>query len=150
MNWFLLLKTLHVLSAIIAAGANFTYGVWAARAKTQAAHTAFVLRGIKFIDDRVANPAYGVLLATGLIMTFTTYTITTRWILSGLIIYVVLAVLGVAVISPALKRQIAALDVEGPESTAYRSAEARIRGVGMFLGVMLVAVVFVMVYKPTF
>jgi uncharacterized membrane protein len=147
---FLLLKWLHVMSAIVAVGSNATYAVWSARAKTDPAQLGFVLRGIKVLDDRVANPAYGLLLVTGLIMAFTTYSIGTRWILTGLFIFVVMAVLGAGVYSPALKRQITTLDAEGAASSAYLAADARARGVGMFLGVLALFAVFVMVFKPTF
>ncbi len=150
MNWFLLLKSLHVLSAIVAVGSNITYGVWSALAKREPAHLPFALRGVKLLDDRVANPAYGVLLVTGLIMAFTTYRIGLTWILAGLGGYVVMAVLGVAVIGPALSAQITSLDAEGAASARYRAAEARVRGVGMFLGVLAVLVVFDMVVKPQF
>jgi uncharacterized membrane protein len=150
MNWFLLLKSLHVLSAIVAVGSNLTYGIWVAIAKGQPAHLSFALRGIKLLDDRVANPAYGVLLATGLIMAFTTYSITLTWILIGLGIYVVMAALGVGVIGPALTAQISALDRDGAASPRYVAAEARVRGIGMFLGVLAVIVVVVMVVKPQF
>lgn len=150
MNWFLVLKSLHVLSAIVAVGANFTYGVWSALAKGEPASLPFALRGIKLLDDRVANPAYGVLLATGLIMAFTTYSITLTWILIGLGMYVVMAVLGVAVIGPALTMQISVLERDGAASPRYAAADARVRGVGMFLGVMAVIVVVVMVVKPQF
>ena len=149
MNWFLLLKTLHVLSAIVAVGSNATYGIWSARARRQdTAQLGFALRGIKFIDDRMANPAYGVLLVTGLIMAFTTYAINRTWILTGLVIYAVMAGTAAIVYSPTLNRQIAALDSEGAESAAYRDADARARAVGIFLGVLAVSVVFVMVFKP--
>jgi uncharacterized membrane protein len=150
MTGFLLLKWLHVMSAIVAVGSNVTYAVWSVRAKTEAEHLGFALRGIKFLDDRVANPAYGLLLVTGLIMAFTTYSISTRWILGGLFIFVVMAVVAVTVYSPTLARQIKALDTEGAASAAYRAADARARGVGMFLGLLAVIAVFVMVFKPTF
>ncbi len=150
MSWFLLLKSLHVLSAIVAVGSNVTYGVWSALAKREPAHLPFALRGVKLLDNRVANPAYGVLLASGLIMAFTTYRITLAWILIGLGIYVVMAVLGVAVIGPALATQITVLDAEGAASARYAAAEARVRGVGMFLGVLALVVVVVMVVKPQF
>ncbi len=149
MSWFLLLKTLHVLSAITAMGANLTYGVWGARAARDREHLGFTLRGIQFLDQRVANPAYGVLLVTGLVMAVTTYTITTRWILTGIILYVVLAAAAGAMFTPTLRRQIGALDAEGADSVAYRAADARARGIGMFLGVLLVVAVVVMVVKPT-
>ena len=147
---FLLLKTIHVMSAIIAVGTNATYAVWSLRGKSDPEHLGFVLRGIKFLDDRVANPAYGVLLLTGLIMAFTQYTIGTRWIRTGLGLYVVMAGLATAVYSPTLKRQIERLDAEGPNGAGYLAADARARGVGLFLGVLALAVVFDMVFKPTF
>lgn len=106
MTGFLLLKWVHVMSAIVAVGSNVTYGVWGVRAKGEPEHLGFALRGLKFLDDRVANPAYGLLLVTGLIMAFTSYSITTRWILGGLVIFIVMAVLGRAVYTPTLVRQI--------------------------------------------
>ena len=145
---FLFLKSLHVLSAIVAVGSNATYGVWSTFGKRETPHLGVVLRGIKLVDDRMANPAYGVLLITGLIMAFTTYSITTTWILIGLGLFLVMAIGGVAGYSQLLKRQIATLDAEGPTSANYRAVDARARGVGIFLGVAAIAVVFVMVFKP--
>jgi uncharacterized membrane protein len=145
---FLLLKWLHVLSAILAVGSNATYGLWSARAGSDPAHLGFALRGIKFMDDRLANPAYGVLLVTGLIMAFTTYSITLTWILIGLGLYAVMAVLGAGVYSRTLNRQIKTLDAEGPSSPAFRALSARAAAVGIFLGVLAIAVVFDMVFKP--
>jgi uncharacterized membrane protein len=145
---FLLLKWLHVLSAILAVGSNATYGLWSARAGDDPAHLGFALRGIKFMDDRLANPAYGVLLVTGLIMAFTTYSITLTWILIGLGLYAVMAVLGAGVYSRTLSRQIKTLDAEGPSSPAFRALSARAAAVGIFLGVLAIAVVFDMVFKP--
>ena len=67
---YLLLKWLHVLAAIVALGANLTYGIWIAHASRHPEALSFTLRSIKLIDDRVANPAYGLLLVTGLLMVF--------------------------------------------------------------------------------
>lgn len=148
MDWFLLLKTLHVLSAITAMGANLTYAVWTVRAHQDEAHLVFALRGIKFLDDRIANPAYGVLLVTGLIMAFTRYSITTTWIITGLVIFVVVAALATVVFSPSLSRQIQSLDSGGTSSPTYQRARTTATGLGVFMAVLLVAVVFVMVFKP--
>jgi hypothetical protein len=52
--------------AIIAVGFNASYGTWLARAAREPEHQAHVLRGIKVLDDRFANPAYALLLVTGL------------------------------------------------------------------------------------
>ena len=148
MWWFLLLKTVHVLAAITAVGSNLTYGAWGARGSRDPQHLGFVLRGIKFIDDRIANPAYGLLLLTGLLMAFLVYSIGTTWILIGLGLFIVLAIGGGAGYSPTLKKQIDVLDCEGPESAEYKALDARATGIGMFLGVLAIAAVFVMVYKP--
>ena len=148
MNWFLLLKTLHVLSAIVAVGANATYGLWSVQGRRSGPNLGFALRGIKFVDERMANPAYGALLVTGLIMAFTSYDITRTWILIGLALFFVAAIGGGLIYSSTLKQQIALLDSKGAESPEYHAMDARARGAGIFLAVVLVAIVFVMVFKP--
>ena len=61
------LKFVHVFAAIVAVGTNVTYGVWFAMARRSPDNEMFALRGIKFLDDRVANPAYAVLLIAGIL-----------------------------------------------------------------------------------
>ncbi|MBV8445816.1 MAG: DUF2269 family protein [Candidatus Dormibacteraeota bacterium] len=148
--WYSLLLTIHILSAITAVGSNLTYGVWAARGTIESQHLAFVLRGIKFIDDRIANPAYGLLLATGVTMWLTTWPLGTRWIISGLILYALVAVLAITMISPALNKEIAAVETQGPTSHEALAYASRVRGVGIFVSVVVLAIVFVMVFKPAF
>ena len=68
---FQLIKFVHVLLAIVAVGFNASYGIWLARsANAPQATQSHVLRTIKFLDDRIANPAYGLLLLTGVLMIF--------------------------------------------------------------------------------
>lgn len=43
----------------------------------------FALRGIKFIDDYIANPCYGLLLVTGLALVFSGKWPWPRWILTA-------------------------------------------------------------------
>lgn len=147
MWWFLLLKTVHILSAITAVGANLTYGAWSAFGGREPEHLGFALRGIKLVDQRLANPAYGLLLVTGLLMAFLVYSIGTSWILIGLGIYVLLAVGGAAGYGPVLNRLIETVDREGA-SPAARALQARATGIGLFLTVLVIAAVFVMVFKP--
>lgn len=149
MTLFQILKWVHVLSAIIAVGANATYGIWLARASKDAAHLPFTLRTVKMIDDRMANPAYGVLLITGLAMVFTVpIPITTPWVLSGLILYGIVAVLGIFVFSPMFRQQIELAETEGPQSEAYQAVARRGRILGIVLAVIAVIIVFLMVAKP--
>lgn len=144
------LKFLHVLLAIVAIGFNASYGIWIARAARQPEHQPFALRGVKLLDDRFANPAYGLLLVTGLLLLWVgRIPPSTLWIALSLGLYGVLLVGGAGVYTPILKRQIAALDSEGPASEAFRRLSKRGMVVGIVLAAIVVAIVFLMVTKPT-
>ena len=91
---YLVVKYIHILSAIVAVGLNISYAVWILRAQRDPSHTGFALKGIKFLDDRVANPAYGVLLLSGIFMVILGPSkITTFWIDVALVPFAVPAVL---------------------------------------------------------
>ncbi len=149
MTLFTLLKWVHVLSAIVAVGTNATYGVWIVRATRTPAALPFALKTIKVLDDRLANPAYGLLLVTGLAMVFVLpFPITTPWILVALILYAIVFLLGILGYSPTLRRQIQLVESDGPQSDAYLSVARRGTILGIVLGVVAVAIVFLMVTKP--
>ena len=80
-----LLKFVHVLLAITAVGSNITYVAWNARGAMEPQHLSFALRGITFLDQRVANPAYGLLLITGLALV-----VVGKWGLKGWIVAVLI------------------------------------------------------------
>jgi uncharacterized membrane protein len=146
---YTIVKWVHVSMAIIAVGFNASYAVWLSRAAKAPDHQAYVLRGVKLLDDRFANPAYGVLLLTGLWMVaISPWEITTFWILTGLILYAITVVLAAAVYTPTLRKQIATLESEG-STEAYRRLATRSRITGIVLGVIVVGIVFLMVTKPT-
>lgn len=146
---YLLLKWLHVLAAIVAVGANITYGVWLALASRQPDALPFTLRGIKLIDDRLANPAYGLLLVTGLVMVFTgRLPLTTPWLLAALVLYGLVALIGLFGFTPALSRQIRLLDSEGVQSPGYRAAARRAITMGGILAVLVIVIIYLMVMKP--
>lgn len=149
-TWFEVVKFLHILMAIIAVGFNISYGIWLTRAAREDQHALHVLRGIKILDDRFANPAYALLLVTGIIMILISpFELVTFWILAALGIYAVLIVVGAAMYSPTLRRQIAVMETEGSGSAAYKRLAARGRTVGIVLGVLVLVIVFLMVTKPT-
>ena len=114
---YVVLKFIHILSAITAVGANITYGVWNARSQAEPAHLGFALKGVKFLDDRIANPAYGVLLLTGLLMIFIgSWSITSLWIILALLIAA--AIVGAAM-RLRRKRIRAAAAQPGTEGSVY-------------------------------
>jgi uncharacterized membrane protein len=147
---FQLTKFIHVLLAIVAVGFNASYGIWLARAaKAPQATQSHVLRTIKFIDDRFANPAYGLLLITGLFMAFSAGIPFSRlWIAAAVGLWVVLVFVGLGVYTPTLRDQIRVLEGEGPGSEEYQRLAARSRGVGIVLGIIVVVIVYLMVTKP--
>lgn len=150
MDLYVLLKYVHVLLAIVAVGFNASYGVWIGRAAREPAHLGHVLRGVKILDDRFANPAYGLLLVTGLAMVVVgRLPLSTTWIAAALALYALLLVLGFAVYTPTLRAEIAALERSGADSEEFRRLASRGRTLGITLAVVVVVIVFLMVTKPT-
>ena len=145
-----ILKWLHILAAITAVGANITYGMWINRAARRPELLPFTLGGIKQIDDRVANPAYGLLLITGLLMVFTARMplLRTPWLLTALALYGLLLLVGLLGYTPALKRQMQLLESLGPDSSEYQAAAGRGTLLGILSIVLAIAIVFLMVVKP--
>jgi uncharacterized membrane protein len=145
--WF---KTLHILFAIVAVGLNISYGIWQARAASSPEHTGFALRGIKFLEDRVANPSYAGLLVVGIILVLTgPYDFTTFWVAVAIGLYIFMGAVAILFYSPTLKRQIAAYEAGGAESAEFKALGARGRMIGILLGVTVVAIIVLMVVKPS-
>ncbi len=140
----------HVLLAIVAVGFNASYGIWLSRAGREPEHEGHVLRGIKLLDDRFANPAYGLLLVMGLLMVWVGHLdLTTFWIATSLGIYLFVALIAFAGYTPTLRRQIAVLQDGGPGSDEYRRLAGRGRAIGIVLAISVLVIVFLMVTKPT-
>lgn len=143
-------KFVHVTLAIVAFGFNLTYAVWIVRAARDPQHLPFVMRTIRLLDSRVANPAYGLLLLTGLFMVFTAgYPLTTFWIAAALVLYGAVLVLGLFVIAPNFRAQVRHLDGAGPASPEFRAAANMGRVWGIVVSVIVLTIVFLMVVKPT-
>ena len=150
MSLYLILKFLHVAMAIVAVGFNASYPIWFALAQREPAAARVILRGVKTLDDRFANPAYGLLLVLGLGMVFAGgIPLSTFWIAAALVLYVILVLVAVIGYSPTLKRQIAALESGGPTSAEYMQLNQRGNIIGIVLFVDVIVIVFLMVVKPT-
>jgi uncharacterized membrane protein len=140
----------HILAAIVAVGFNISYAVWIIRARRDPAHTAFALRGVKFMDDRIANPAYGVLLLSGLLLVVLGhYSITTLWIDIALILFVVLILVAALVYTPALREQVKLAEAGDTTSTAFTRLGTRGQIAGQALGAIVLVILVMMVFKPT-
>ena len=143
------LKTLHILFAIVAVGVNVTYGIWQARAGREPEHSGFALRGIKFLDDRVANPSYAGLLIVGILLVLLgPWEFTQFWIYAAIGLYLVMGAVAFFFYSPTLKRQIAAYEAGGAGTAEFAALGARARLVGIILAVIVVTIIVLMVVKP--
>jgi uncharacterized membrane protein len=150
LGWYEVIKFFHVLLAIVAVGFNATYGIWLARAARQPEHEAFTLRGVKLLDDRFANPAYALLLITGLLMVWIgDLDLTQFWLLAALVLYAIAVILGLLVYTPTLRNQIAVLESSGAASTEFQALSRRGTALGIVLAVDVIVIVFLMVTKPT-
>jgi uncharacterized membrane protein len=148
MSWYNLLKYVHVLLAITAAGGNFTYAVWNTRGAQEPEHLAFVLKGIQFIDRRVANPAYGLLLVTGLILVAAGQGGFRGWVIAALVLFALLIIVAVGFYSRLMNRQIQALESEGAGSSAYKQASGQAQIFGIISVLIVLIIIFMMVVKP--
>lgn len=146
----LIVRFIHILAAIVAVGFNISYAVWIIRARQNPEHTAFALKGVKFLDDRIANPSYGVLLLTGIAMVFLAgYSLTTFWIDISLVLFVLLIVVAVVFYTPSLRDQIKLVESGETSSAEFTRLAQRGQVAGQALGVIVLVILAMMVFKPT-
>jgi uncharacterized membrane protein len=150
MTLYTTIKFIHVVLAIVAIGSNVTYALWLRRAVAEPQHAGYVLRGIKGIDDRLATPAYILLLVTGITLLFVgDIPLTTFWILAALVLYAAVIVGGLLFYTPTLRGQASLAEAGRADSTEYRALARRgtVAGSGVLL--LVFAIEFLMVTKPT-
>lgn len=151
MDWYLPLKLVHVASAIVAVGANLTYFVWlgAMRGRPQPAQS-FALATISKVDRRLANPAYGILPLTGVIMVLISpLGFTTFWIAVAIGLYILVGVFAGGLFVPAFRRLTAIVNTEGSDAPGYAEAARRTTMRGLLTMLPVAGIIFLMVVKPT-
>ena len=132
-SWYLPLKLVHVLSAIVGVGTNVTYFVWLAAMKGRPqSEQSFALQTIRWLDSRLANPAYGILPLTGVIMIIVAdgVELTTFWIIAAIALYALVGVIAGAFFAPSLRRQTELVATGEVASGAYEAASRRTRTTG--------------------
>jgi uncharacterized membrane protein len=143
-----LLKIVHIVAAIVALGSNVTYGVWLRHAGLDRDRLVFVIRGIRLLDRAIANPAYIVVLLTGLGMViWGPFDFRAGWIQVALGLYVLVVIIGIGLFAPAARRQLAAAEAD-PGSDEYRRAARRGNALGLLTIAIVLVIVVLMVAKP--
>ncbi|MGH7660714.1 MAG: DUF2269 family protein [Vulcanimicrobiaceae bacterium] len=149
MMGFLLVKFFHVLFAIVAIGANISYGVWFARAAKNPQSAVVLLRGVQFIDNYIANPAYILMLPTGIIMIrLGGYSFASHWISWAMGLWVIAMVVAYALYTPTLRKMIEAVAAGGINSPAANALNNRGRVLAAILGILVLAILVLMIFKP--
>lgn len=148
MEAWVVLKYVHILAVVVALGANFTYAFWLTRAGRDSERLVFVIESIRRLDRRVANPGYIVAAIAGVGIVLTgPYRFETPWIVAAIVLYVLVAVLGIALYAPAVRVQLE-LARRAPESEAYGAAARRAQALGLLVTAIVVVIVGLMVFKP--
>ncbi len=142
------LKLLHVLAAIVAVGANVSYGFWLRLAGRDRTRLLFAIEGIRWLDRRVANPMYVLVFVTGVLMVLVgAYSFETGWIAASIALYLLVAAVGITLFAPAIRRQLAEAERD-PTSVAYAEAAARTTRLGLLTTAAVLVIVVLMVTKP--
>lgn len=137
----------HVLLIAVAIGINISYAIWIARGSREPGQLAFALKGVKFLDDYIANPCYLGAAATGLVLLALRGWQVEPWLGLALALYLAAMLLAYGVYTPLLSRQIRALD-GGTASIACTRLAARSNQIGQLMGVLVVLIVLLKTLKP--
>lgn len=147
---------LHVFGAILAFGPTYAYSIMGAMAGREPQHANFSSRQVAKIGSSLVYPLailQGV-TGLGLIASGRFDLMATRWLMLGIVLYVIALVYALTVQKNALDRVIelgATPPAPGtPPSPELLATVKKIQRGGMLLGALVAIIVFLMVVKPTF
>jgi uncharacterized membrane protein len=145
---------LHVLGAIIAFGPTFAYTVMGSMAGKEPQHANFSTRQVAAIGNRVVYPLAIFQGVTGVLLIWAASfnVMGTGWLAAGIVLYLITLIYSLTVQRSAVQRLIELTSTPpapgSPPNPEIPATVKRIQRGGMFLGVMLVVIVFLMVIKP--
>jgi hypothetical protein len=168
-----ILLFLHVLGAIVAFGPTFTFSLIAGLSRQYPQHGPFGIQLSALISRRLVLPMAVVqgLTGLGLVIAVPYDILAIHWLTVGIVLYLIDLAFAFWVQLPAVERMVAitkpALSGGPPPAAAAPAGVApseppagpppelaalgvRVRNGGFFMTALLVAIVFLMVVKPTF
>jgi uncharacterized membrane protein len=152
-----ILLFLHVMGAIIAFGPTFAYSIMGAAAAREPEHANFSSRQVALIGRRLVYPLAIFQGVTGVLLIWAAgiSVMSSTWLLIGIVLYLILLGYALTVQRNTLHQiiEIGAARPAGappgpPPPELVRLVKKVQRG-GMFLGLTVVVIVFLMVVKPT-
>jgi uncharacterized membrane protein len=144
---YLLVKFFHILLAILALGTSAGLGIALEFYGSHPTHGPFLLRVIGRIVAFFVLPGYVLMLVTGLWMVNMSWPLTTKWVQAAMALWAV----GIAILTSflaVLRKQLRVLETEGSTSAAYQRVSLFGRGLGAGLGLIVVVMLYLMVFKP--
>jgi uncharacterized membrane protein len=146
---------LHVMGAILAFGPTFAYSIMGSLAAKEPQHANFSSRQVAAIGNGLVYPLAIVQGITGLLLIFAgNFQTQSLWLALGIVLYVIALVFALTVQRNALHHLIELTSAPPPPGATGPSPEIvatvkKIQRGGMFLGLLIVVIVFLMVVKPT-
>lgn len=149
MDWYSLIKFVHIAFAIIWLGGGFGLVILGVRASAAADPTGVlsVVKDVVFLANRVFIPSSLVVLACGMAMAILGQSFTTLWIMVGLAGFAATFATGLFLLKP-LAEQIMKGVADGAPPAATTARCARLLQIAKFDYVMLFVVVADMALKP--
>jgi uncharacterized membrane protein len=149
MSLYLVVKFVHILVAIIAVGSSAGSSLWLRLAMRNPEHLPFALRSAKFLDEVVTRPGLILIALTGLWMAASRWSFELAWIRAALLLVVIVLALLYIVVGPTLGRLIHLTEGSGRDTPQWRRSELIFEVVGGGAGLVIVAIVWLMVSKPS-
>jgi len=146
-NHYLWLKLLHIFVAVVALGTSAGLGIVLEFFGNDPTHGSFVLRAIERMIALIVLPGFLLMLATGLWMASLAWPFTAKWLQLALGLWLFgIASLGWSFAAVRTQRRLHT--TEGCASPRYARASIASRVSGGAFGLIVVATLYVMVFKP--
>lgn len=163
-TWFTFFRFVHIFSAIVAFGPNFVFPLIGSMAGKEPMHGNFALRISAALEDKIVIPVALTMPVSGVLMILTGPVVVDRfWFIAAMVLYVTAMVFAVVVQrgwvhqmihmtehAPAPQPAMAA----GPGAMAagpppeFLALRNKVQMGGMFLTLLLIAIVFLMIFRP--
>ena len=152
--WLLLL---HVFGAIVAFGPVYAFPIIGAMGGKEPQHANFATRVTETIVEQRVLPLaiFQGITGVALILVTGINLLATRWLLIGIVLYLIVLGYNVFIGTPTVKKIIEMTSTPPPPGASgpppeLLAAIQKVQRGGMFSGLMIVLIVIVMVIKPQF
>ena len=152
MNWYLILKFIHILSAIMMIGGSTANGIMELNLKSKQKlnkpkNIYIIMSQVKLINNRIVLPAIISLLITGLLFVFAfNYPITIFWISTSLLLMIL--VFSFYFIGKKYEDRLEKEANNNENSLKMEKTHKMIKIIGFSASLVILFILFLMIVKP--